>query len=523
MGTVARLRDEYPFEIFTPTRLLIDPNCRRILRPIKTIHPTELTIKHIEIRDRKILEFFSRKGLVLPIDDCIKLKRAFYSLSDKINALLRDLEMIPTLVWNQHTKREKEETIHGLRSISYRVNFFGQNLALGIRALNLTDKHIKFIRVIVDGVDSQAASTTAYLKSLGFFKLKRQLHIPESLAELAQSSRSKENGFTFLPPLTTKKIARGGNGTVFETILPGIPKTLAVKYCPNDFEPNLEVFYRHVTREAGVPFVLHHPNIISFCGIDLSPDMMCAYFERGCASLHQVSHSEPGTPIREDFFTFLPFYLIDLLRALSFIHKNGIIHRDIKPANILLVKKSKPPKPWEVPRKYEIKIIDFGTCESISHRMRTSGTYDYLHPGAALRLLNDKRTPFNIRLDNWALGMTFLEIFRGTRVFKVDSSTTVEDLLKKISTLTQQKIDTVVDDTMQGPRAKKYLSDSRKYKFVSTCLKMLLLVGGDDVVYPAHILKKLDPIATTLQEQWQDEQRAVSVSEGCASADSFRE
>ena len=47
--------------------------------------------------------------------------------------------------------------------------------------------------------------------------------------------------------------------------------------------------------------------------------------------------------------------MTELINALEYIHKRGIVHRDIKPENILLTAEG------------HLKIIDFGTAKDLIH------------------------------------------------------------------------------------------------------------------------------------------------------------
>ena len=46
------------------------------------------------------------------------------------------------------------------------------------------------------------------------------------------------------------------------------------------------------------------------------------------------------------------YWIYQTLKALEFMHKNGIFHRDIKPENILLLKN-------------KVKLADLGSCKGM--------------------------------------------------------------------------------------------------------------------------------------------------------------
>lgn len=96
----------------------------------------------------------------------------------------------------------------------------------------------------------------------------------------------------------------------------------------------------------------------------------------------------------------------DLLTAMKYCHKIGIVHRDIKPPNIL------------INSKLNVKLIDFAF--SINERQPNKsamkakcGTMHYMAP----ELL--KKTPIDLKaVDMWAMGITIIELATGSLPFK---------------------------------------------------------------------------------------------------------
>ncbi|WUR03155.1 cAMP-dependent protein kinase catalytic subunit [Vairimorpha necatrix] len=94
------------------------------------------------------------------------------------------------------------------------------------------------------------------------------------------------------------------------------------------------------------------------------------------------------------------FYASEILVALEFIHKRGLLYRDLKPENILLTPCG------------HIKLTDFGFA--VDHKEKThiiSGTPEYMSPE---KLLNEDD---GIESDYWSFGIILFEMFTGDPPF----------------------------------------------------------------------------------------------------------
>jgi len=99
-------------------------------------------------------------------------------------------------------------------------------------------------------------------------------------------------------------------------------------------------------------------------------------------------------------------FLGQVLDALGFLHKTGIIHRDIKPDNVLVID------------EFEVRLGDFGvavlpgTTSSLEELQRGVGTMDYMAPEVLAG------TGYESRSDIYALGVTFYELLSGVHPFR---------------------------------------------------------------------------------------------------------
>ena len=98
-------------------------------------------------------------------------------------------------------------------------------------------------------------------------------------------------------------------------------------------------------------------------------------------------------------------WIFQTLKALEFMHRNGIFHRDIKPENILL-------------RNNQIKLADLGSCKGMySNPPFTEyiSTRWYRSPEC---LLTDGY--YNYKMDIWGLGCVFFELLTLEPLFPGD-------------------------------------------------------------------------------------------------------
>src|SRR5690606_17191141 len=102
--------------------------------------------------------------------------------------------------------------------------------------------------------------------------------------------------------------------------------------------------------------------------------------------------------------------IVQLLYALSYLHRRGIIHRDLKPAKVLV-------------ENGRVKVLDFGLC--IMHERKTTenvadhtaGTLAYIHPETLTGAEGC------ISSDLYAVGMMAYEIIAGEHPFNLNDPT----------------------------------------------------------------------------------------------------
>ncbi len=116
---------------------------------------------------------------------------------------------------------------------------------------------------------------------------------------------------------------------------------------------------------------------------------------------------------------FIRAFLLQILSALEYIHREGVIHYDIKPDNLLVVgdESSHPPL---------VKLTDFGFSKvQTEENTQIRGTLEYTAPELLRREQHDGR------VDLYSLGVTLYQLLEGIWPFRAE---TPVELIKKILT-----------------------------------------------------------------------------------------
>src|SRR3569832_1942296 len=129
-------------------------------------------------------------------------------------------------------------------------------------------------------------------------------------------------------------LGKGAMGVVYEGRDPNLERRVAIKTVKvENLSEEAAAEYEHRFRtEARSAARLQHPNIVSVYDSDRDGDIAFLVMEyiQGDDLKH---HLDKG--VRYSLEQSLKM-IRDLLSALDYAHKQGIIHRDIKPANLLI-------------------------------------------------------------------------------------------------------------------------------------------------------------------------------------------
>jgi len=210
-----------------------------------------------------------------------------------------------------------------------------------------------------------------------------------------------------------RELGKGAMGTVYEGFDPVIERPVAIKTILVEYLANVDVdsALTRFKREAQAGGKLQHPGIVGV--YEFGEDEKMAFI---------VMEYVQGRELRKLMRERGPFALIDvfevmkqLLAALDYSHKSGVVHRDIKPANLMVLSSMKS--------GMKIKVMDFGVARvessSLTRVGSVVGTPTHIAPEQLLGL------PTDGRCDLWAAGVILYELLTGRGPFVAETPVAV--------------------------------------------------------------------------------------------------
>ena len=213
--------------------------------------------------------------------------------------------------------------------------------------------------------------------------------------------------------LISRKLGSGGMANVYLAHDQELGRRVAIKIL-DDRHARDEQFVERFRREAQNAAGLSHPNIVSI-------------YDRGDSEgtyYIAMEHVE-GRTLKELIVARGPSplgiaidYTRQILSALRFAHRNGIVHRDIKPHNVI------------VDGEGRVKVMDFGIARAGAASQMTEagsiiGTAQYLSPEQA------RGAPVDQTSDLYSTGIVLYELLTGSVPFT--GETPVEIAMKHLS------------------------------------------------------------------------------------------
>jgi eukaryotic-like serine/threonine-protein kinase len=213
-----------------------------------------------------------------------------------------------------------------------------------------------------------------------------------------------------------RKLGAGGMADVYLAEDQELGRGVAIKIL-NGRHANDGQFIERFRREAKNAAALNHPNIVSIYDRGEAEDtyyIAMEYLDGRTLKELIVGHGQAPVRVAVE-------YARQILSALRFAHRHGIVHRDIKPHNVL------------VDREGRVKVTDFGIARAGTSQMTETGsivgTAQYLSPEQARGGEVDQRS------DLYSLGVVLYELLTGKTPFEGD--TPVEIAMKHLSNTPQ--------------------------------------------------------------------------------------
>jgi predicted Ser/Thr protein kinase/flagellar basal body-associated protein FliL len=212
-----------------------------------------------------------------------------------------------------------------------------------------------------------------------------------------------------------RELGKGAMGVVYEGYDPGIERIVALKTIRADQlggedAPDIIVRFRREAQAAGR---LTHPQIVAVYeyGEDAGTTFIAMEFVKG-RSLKDDFERHARFPMQQ-----VVRIMTELLAALDYSHRQGVVHRDIKPANIMLLEDG------------SVKVADFGIARIESSNLTQTGmilgTPSYMSPEQFMGQTVDGRS------DLFSAGVILYQLLTGERPFSGSPTTIMQKVLQE--------------------------------------------------------------------------------------------
>jgi serine/threonine protein kinase/tetratricopeptide (TPR) repeat protein len=210
-----------------------------------------------------------------------------------------------------------------------------------------------------------------------------------------------------------EELGKGSMGTVYRATdrLTGdhialkrvLISPMQLAFTPVDDSKSLRL---SLTREFQTLASIRHPHIISVLDYGFDEDQHPFFTMTLLDEPRTIQEAAIGEEMEGKINL-----LLQLLEALAYLHRRGILHRDLKPANVL------------VEPNQNLRVLDFGLATPQHEAGQASGTIAYMAPEVLMQERISEAT------DLFAVGVMAYEMFAGQHPFDMS---TVADLMRSI-------------------------------------------------------------------------------------------
>jgi serine/threonine-protein kinase len=279
-------------------------------------------------------------------------------------------------------------------------------------------------------------------------------------------------------------LGKGAMGVVYEGRDPNLDRRVAIKTVKvENLSEEAAAEYEHRFRtEARSAARLQHPNIVSVYDSDRDGDVAFLVMEyiQGDDLKH---HLDRG--VRYSLEQSLKM-IRDLLSALDYAHKQGIVHRDIKPANLLLEPGGR------------VKLTDFGVAriQDSGEATRTQGsmigTLKYMAPEQVQGQKIDSRA------DLFSVGVVLYQLLTDQRPFDGDNDFSIIHAIighePPVPSTVNPRLPAALDAVVARALAKTRDERFATARDFAVALQAAIRRAEDQtVIPPPNPLKKMEP------------------------------
>jgi eukaryotic-like serine/threonine-protein kinase len=249
-------------------------------------------------------------------------------------------------------------------------------------------------------------------------------------------------------------LGSGGMAVVYRAEDDILGRTVALKTLHQDYA-EMPSFRRRFRQEARAMASLDHQNIVKV--YDISQDGEVPFIVVECVAGRDVGDllaNRRGGRLNEQFVRRIA---AQLLLALSYAHRRGIIHRDIKPSNILLTQEG------------TVKVADFGIARIVEEEDATGvpgeivGSARYMSPE---QLRGEEATP---RSDLYSVGVLLYHCLTGRPPFSGDVKSLARQHIHKDPT-PPRKLNRRISPAMEAVILKALQKDPRDRYFSANAM-----------------------------------------------------